>query len=57
MSFSDSYMLDLGWLFFTAWGILVGVVSVAAFRNDLFPADRKTDSVPPSNLQKTQVSK
>ena len=34
---TDSYLLDAGWLFFTAWSIVVIVVSVKAFGSDLFP--------------------
>jgi|HubBroStandDraft_4_1064222.scaffolds.fasta_scaffold2902837_1 hypothetical protein len=35
---SDSYLFDVGWVFFTAWSALVFIVSLAAFGQDLFPA-------------------
>jgi hypothetical protein len=34
----DSLLFDAGWLFLAVWGVLVILVSVAAFREDLFPA-------------------
>jgi len=34
---SDSYLFDVGWVFFAAWSALVFVVSMAAFGQDLFP--------------------
>ena len=35
---SDSYLLNIGWLFFGAWAVVVVVVSIKAFGPDLFPA-------------------
>jgi len=35
---SDSYLFDVGWVFFAAWSALVFVVSMAAFGQDLFPS-------------------
>jgi hypothetical protein len=40
MPINDSYVFDAGWLFFAAWSIIVAVVSVAAFRRDLFPSTK-----------------
>jgi hypothetical protein len=40
---NDSYLLDAGWLFFAAWSIIVIVVSLTAFRSDLFPAQARLD--------------
>jgi hypothetical protein len=34
---SDSYLFDVGWVFFTAWSAVVFIVSLAAFGQDLFP--------------------
>jgi len=34
---SESYLLDAGWLFFVAWSVVVGAVSIAAFGRDLIP--------------------
>ena len=33
----DSFLFDLGWLFFAAWGSMVAVVTISAFRQELFP--------------------
>ncbi len=30
----DSYLLDVGWFFFAAWGVVVAVVSYKAFAPD-----------------------
>jgi hypothetical protein len=35
---SDSVLSDAGWLFFTAWSVVVGAVSIAAFGHDLLPS-------------------
>jgi len=36
MPLNDSYLFDAGWLFFALWTLIVGAVSIAAFRRDLF---------------------
>jgi hypothetical protein len=52
---SDSYLIDAGWFFFAAWGVIVLLVSWAAFGPDLFPsasridAPQKTKAVPGKN--------
>jgi len=38
MSIVDSYLFEAGWLFFAFWTVILGVVSVTAFRRDLFPS-------------------
>ncbi len=32
---ADSYLLDIGWLFFGAWGVVVAVVTYKAVAPDL----------------------
>ncbi len=38
MSVVDSYLVEIGWLFFAAWSVIVAVFLVAAFGKDLFVA-------------------
>jgi len=38
MLMSDSYLFDVGWLFFAAWTVIVAVISLAAFGRDLLPS-------------------
>lgn len=50
---SDSYLIDAGWLFFAAWGVVVLFVSWAAFGHDLFPVTSQTGATPkPTPLRK-----
>jgi hypothetical protein len=35
---SDSFLSDAGWLFFAAWSVVIGAVSIAAFGHDLLPS-------------------
>jgi hypothetical protein len=37
---SDAYLFDLGFLLFAIWGVIVAIVSVAAFWRDLLPRTR-----------------
>jgi|HubBroStandDraft_5_1064220.scaffolds.fasta_scaffold1052072_1 hypothetical protein len=37
MLMSDSYLFDVGWLFFAAWAVIVAAISLAAFGRDLLP--------------------
>lgn len=37
---SDAYLFDLSFILFGVWGVIVAVVSVAAFGRDLFPSTR-----------------
>lgn len=34
----ESYLFDVGWLFFAVWSLIVVVVSLAAFARDLLPS-------------------
>jgi hypothetical protein len=34
MSVLDSYLFEIGWLFFAAWSVIVAVFLVAAFGRD-----------------------
>jgi len=43
---SDSYLFDVGWVFFAAWSALVFVVSMAAFGRDLFPSLARSERAP-----------
>ncbi len=43
---SDSLLSDAGFLFFTAWTVMIGAVSLAAFGSDLLPSKISPD---PSN--------
>jgi len=38
MDLAQTFIFDLGWLFFTAWGLVLLTLSVIAFRQDLLPA-------------------
>jgi hypothetical protein len=38
MSVVDSYIVEIGWLFFAAWGVIVAVFLIAAFGRDFFVA-------------------
>jgi hypothetical protein len=37
---SDVYLFDLGFVLFGVWGVIVAILSVAAFGRDLFPRAR-----------------
>jgi len=37
---SDAYLFDLGFILFAVWGVIVAIVSVAAFGRDFFPRTR-----------------
>jgi hypothetical protein len=38
MDLAQNFIFDLGWVFFTAWGLVLVTLSVIAFRQDLLPA-------------------
>lgn len=38
MSVVDSYLFEIGWLFFAAWSVIVAVFLVAAFGRDFVTA-------------------
>lgn len=37
----DFYLIDIGWLFFGAWGVVVAVVAYKAFSPDLLQSRNK----------------
>ena len=47
---SESYVFDLGWLFFAIWTTIVAVVSVKAFGSDLFPPHAGPTENDPAHL-------
>jgi hypothetical protein len=46
MTFGDLFLSNAGWLFFTAWSVIVAVVTVKAFGRDLLPSKAHLDSPP-----------
>ncbi len=46
MTLSDAFLSNAGWLFFSAWSIIVGLVTVKAFGRDLLPSKARLDSPP-----------
>jgi hypothetical protein len=44
MTLSESFLSNAGWLFFTAWSLIIGFVTVKAFGRDLLPAKATQDS-------------
>jgi hypothetical protein len=50
---SDSFLSDAGWLFFAAWSVVIGAVSIAAFGHDLLPSKARLFSLQKAGLQKT----
>jgi len=44
MLMSDSYLFDIGWLFFAAWSIIVAVFSLTAFGKDILPSHHSAES-------------
>jgi len=38
MSVVDSYIVEIGWVFFAAWSVIVAVFLVTAFGKDCFAA-------------------
>ena len=49
MTFGDLFLSNAGWLFFTAWSVIVAVVTVKAFGRELLPAKAQLD--PPAKPQ------
>ncbi len=48
MTLGEVFLSNAGWLFFTAWSVIVGVVTVKAFGRDLLPTKARLDSQPGS---------
>ncbi len=44
MTLSESFLSNAAWLFFTAWSLIVGVVTIKAFGRDLLPSKENQDS-------------
>ncbi|MGA7302990.1 MAG: hypothetical protein WBX10_21905 [Candidatus Sulfotelmatobacter sp.] len=38
MDIVQAFVLDLGWIFFIAWGTVLAAVGAIAFGRDLFPS-------------------
>jgi len=38
MDSAQNFVLDLGWIFFVAWGMVLAALSVIAFGPDLVPS-------------------
>jgi hypothetical protein len=44
MEMTETILLDAGWLFFAAWGMVLMAVSVIAFGRDLLGIEREPDA-------------
>ncbi len=44
MLMSDSYLFDVGWLFFAAWSVIVALFSLTAFGKDILPSQQSAES-------------
>jgi hypothetical protein len=51
MDIAQAFILDLGWIFFIAWGTVLVAVSVIAFGRDLFPASQSAHEPEPLPVQ------
>jgi hypothetical protein len=38
MDLAQVFIFDLGWVFFTAWGMVLAALSVVAFGRDILPS-------------------
>jgi hypothetical protein len=52
MAMNDSYLFDAGWLFLAAWSVIVAIVSVTAFRGDMFPSRTQIEVAQPDQSPK-----
>ena len=55
MDIVQAFVLDLGWIFFIAWGTVLAAVGAIAFGRDLFPSTSRRryepgTSFPPRRL-------
>jgi len=41
VDFAQAFILDAGWIFFAAWGMVLAAVCVAVFRGDIFGFKRR----------------
>lgn len=53
---NDSFLSDAGWLFFAAWSVVIGAVSIAAFGHDLLPAKTRIAGWQKSRQQRLRSS-
>lgn len=44
MDSAQTFVLDLGWIFFAVWGIVLAALSIAAFGPDLVPSTERQDT-------------
>lgn len=51
IAMNESYVFDLGWLFFAVWTMIVAVVSFKAFGSDLFPPQTGPEDTGPALLR------
>jgi hypothetical protein len=51
MTFGDLFLSNAGWLFFTAWSVIVAIVTVKAFGRDLLPSKAQLESPPGARPQ------
>ena len=52
---NDSFLSDAGWLFFCAWSVVIGAVSIAAFGRDLLPLKARRVGPQKTGLQKARA--
>jgi hypothetical protein len=60
MTFSDSFLSNAGWLFFTAWSVVIAALCVTAFGRDLLAWKSLLEPAPksqnPAEVRPTQSS-
>lgn len=44
MELSEVYIIDAGWIFLTAWGVILLGISLMAFGRDLLPSAKQDRS-------------
>jgi hypothetical protein len=51
MDFAQTFIFDMGWVFFAAWGMVLTAVSVIAFRADILAtqADNEQQRAAPAD--------
>lgn len=50
---TEFYLLDAGWIFFAALSVVIAVVTLKAFADDLFPS--RTQSIPAKDVRPSRV--
>lgn len=46
---TEFYLLDAGWIFFAALSVVIAVVTLKAFADDLFPS--RTPAIPAKDIR------